>query len=415
MEEEKIQSSTETTSTSKSIIIYMMLISVVAIGLGMSDSIFANYFKDAYSVNAQQRAFIEFPRELPGVICILIVTSLSFLGDLRIALLAQILSCIGITALGIFTPSFNMMMIFLFINSLGMHIFMPLQDSIGMSLAEPDKIGERMGRFGSLKALMSFLTGIVVFIGFRTGFFSFQTDTKIVFLLSAIAFAIAIVLCIILLKQAKKENLSILDKKPKQKLVFRKEYRYYYLLTIFHGVQKQIAYVFGSWVIIDLFLKGADVMTFLTTTGSFMGIFFIRKVGKWLDKFGIKTMMYIDAISFIVVYTLYGFIVWGIEDGALGITGFSVGLIYVLYLLDKLSMQLGVVKSVYLKSIAISPEDVTPTLSTGLSLDHIVSILAAQVSGFIWATYGAQWVFFMTAFISFGNLFVASRIGSKES
>lgn len=397
----------------KSLIIYMMLISVVAIGLGMSDSIFANYFKDAYNVSAQQRAFIEFPRELPGVICILIVTSLSFLGDLRIALLAQILSCFGITALGIFTPSFNVMMIFLFINSLGMHVFMPLQDSIGMSLAPKDKIGEVMGKFGSLKALMSFLTGIFVFISFRTGFFSFQSEIKLVFLLSGVAFAFAIILCILLLKEAKKENLSILDRKPKQKFIFRYEYRYYYLLTVFHGVQKQIAYVFGSWVIIDLFLKGADVMTFLTTIGSFMGIFFIRKVGKWLDTLGIKTMMYIDAISFIVVYVLYGFIVYGIESGTLAISSFSVGLIYVLYLLDKLSMQLGVVKSVYLKSIAITPEDVTPTLSTGLSLDHVVSIIAAQISGFIWVTYGAHWVFFMTAFISLGNLFVASKIQSN--
>lgn len=408
------EETTVSNNTNKSITIYMILISVVAIGLGMSDAIFANYFKDAYNVTAQQRAFIEFPRELPGVICIFVVTALSFLGDLRIALIAQILSCFGITMLGIFTPSFSLMMVFLFINSLGMHLFMPLQDSIGMSLSDPDKIGETMGKFGSLKALMSFITGIVVFIGFRTEFFSFKTDVKIVFLLAGIAFSTAIVLCIILLKQAKKENLSILDKKPRQKFVFRREYRYYYMLTIFHGVQKQIAFVFGSWVIIDLFLKGADVMTFLATTGSFMGIFFIRKVGHWLDKFGIKTMMYIDAISFIIVYTLYGIIVWGIEGGTLGISNFSVGLIYVLYLLDKLSMQLGVVKSVYLKSIALTPEDVTPTLSTGLSLDHIVSIIAAQISGFIWVTYGAQWVFFMTAFISFGNLFVASQIKSSN-
>ncbi len=393
----------------RSIIIYMCLISVVAIALGMSDNIYANYFKEVYDVTAQQRAFIEFPRELPGVICILIIIGLSFLGDFRIALLAQILACVGIMVLGIFTPSFTGMMVFLFINSLGMHIFMPLQDSIGMSLAEPDKIGEQMGKFGSLKALMSFISGVIVFFGFRIGFFTFDSPIKVVFVMAGVCYILAIILCVMLIKEVNKSKVGK-EKPLRQKVVFRYEYRYYYLLTVFHGVQKQIAYVFGSWVIIELLLKGADVMTFLTTAGSFMGVFFIRKVGNWLDKFGIKVMMYVDAISFIIVYVLFGFVVWGIEAGALAISGFSIGIIYVLYLLDKLSMQLGVVKSVYLKSIAMAPSDVTPALSTGLSLDHIVSIIAAQVSGYIWVTYGAHCVFFMTAFISLGNLFVASRI-----
>jgi hypothetical protein len=40
------------------------------------------------------------------------------------------------------------------------------------------------------------------------------------------------------------------------RLVLRKQYRYYYLLTMLNVVQKQIAYVFGSWVIVDLLLSG---------------------------------------------------------------------------------------------------------------------------------------------------------------
>ena len=84
--------------------------------------------------------------------------------------------------------------------------------------------------------------------------------------------------------------------------------------------------------------------------------------------------------------------------------------VYALFVMDRLSMQIGVVKSVYLKSIAVTREEITTTLSTGISLDHVVSILAAQLSGFIWTAFGPQWVFFMAAFFSLGNLFVAWRI-----
>ncbi len=393
-----------------SMFLFFALICFASIGNGMSDSVFGNYFYDAYNVTTTERAFIEFPREFPGVICAVVIAMISFLGDIRIALIAQILSCIGITVLGLFTPSFAIMLIFLFINSCGMHFFMPLQDSIGMSLAEKNMIGKRMGEYASTKTAIGFLTAIIVYIGFAVGFFSFKTDIKLVFLISAGAFLIAIVVAFLLLKETRRENLFVQPKKRKFNLIFRKEYKFFYLLTILHGVQKQIAYVFGSWVIIDLLIKGADVMALLGIISSFIGIFFLRKIGTLMDKLGIKFMMYIDALSFIVIYVIYGFVVWGISEALIPSSGWSVMIVYVLFVLDRLSMQIGIVKSVYLKSIVKKDEELTSVLSTGISLDHVVSIIAAQISGFIWMNVGPQWVFFLAAFISLGNLFVAYKI-----
>ena len=90
------------------------------------------------------------------------------------------------------------------------------------------------------------------------------------------------------------------------KIVFRREYRYYYLVTMLNGVQKQIALVFGSWVIIELLGKKADTMSLLMITVSFISIFFMRMLGRWIDRLGIKKMMYLDALTFIFVYIVYG-------------------------------------------------------------------------------------------------------------
>ncbi len=396
----------------KRIYLFFILVGVVAFANGFSDTILSNFFKDAYDINAKQRAFIEFPRELPGFLCVFFVAALSFLGDMRIVLIAQILSCIGICALGIFTPSFMVMLLFLFIYSMGMHVFMPLSDSIGMRLAEPECVGKRVGQFGSIKTTMSFAAGILVFIGFRFGWFTFRTPVKWVFLISAICFLMAIVVACMLVNATK----ELYTNPPKKKIrfLFRKEYKLYYILATLQGVQKQIAYVFGSWVIIDLLLKGADVMSLLIIVSSFFGIFFFRYVGIWMDTKGIRFMMYVDALTFIVVYTLYGIMVWAISSHILPISTGSVMTIYLLFVLDRLSMQVGIVKSVYLKSIAIVPEDVTSALSTGISLDHMVSIVAAQISGTVWMVWGPQWVFFGAALLSFGNLYIASLIPQKE-
>ena len=203
------------------------------------------------------------------------------------------------------------------------------------------------------------------------------------------------------------QGMSISGGNKKFRLVFRYRYRYYYILTILHGVQKQIAFVFGSWVIVDLLLKGADIMSLLTIISSFIGIFFLRLVGKTIDKLGVRFMLFTEALLFIFVYTIYGFVVWYISENAIAGSGWSVILVYVLFIMDRLSMQLGIVKSIYLRSIAYDQSEITSVLSTGTSLDHIVAILAAQLSGFIWTQFGPQYVFFMAAILSLGNLFVA--------
>lgn len=73
----------------------------------------------------------------------------------------------------------------------------------------------------------------------------------------------------------------------------------------------------------------------------------MRMLGKWIDKFGIKNMMYLDALSFILVYIIYGFVVWGVTSKTLP-SSWPVMIIYALFVLDRLSMQMGIVKSVYL-------------------------------------------------------------------
>lgn len=387
-------------------LLFFVMISAAALGNGLSDSVYSNYFKEVFNVTATQRAFIEFPRELPGLLCAVVIAGLSFLGDLKISLIAQILACIGLTALGLFTPSFSVMLIFLFINSLGMHLFMPLSDSIGMSLAEPGQVGRRMGQYASTKMMLGFAAGLLVFFGFRFKWFSFQTPVNLLFLIGAGAFLLAVIAAMLLVRL---EGSAAPVKRKRVKLIFRRQYRWYYLLTMLYGVQKQIAYVFGAWVIVDLLLKGADVMSLLLIASSFISIFFMRLIGKLIDRLGIARMLYLNAFAFIFIYVIYGFVVWGITARLLPQAGWPVIMVYALFVIDRLSMQLTVVKSIYLRQIAVTEQEVTQVLSTGLSLDHFVSILAAQLSGLVWTFWGPQWVFFLAAFFSLGNVLVARK------
>jgi predicted MFS family arabinose efflux permease len=385
---------------------YLAAIALTALALGFSNDVISNYFKDAYHVTPYQRGLIEFPRELPGILCTFIVIALSSLGDLRVSIIAQALSLIGISVLGLSSPPFTVMLAFLFINSLGMHLFMPLQDSIGMKLAGKEKLGTMVGTFKGVSTAFAMVAAIAVFFGFRFGLFSFNRRIKWIFIASAALLAAVLIIFISLDRRMRGER----GQRKKTRFVFRKEYGFYYLLVIMFGVQKQIMMVYGPWVIIDLLGKKADTLALLGISGSFLGVFFIPALGRMLDRFGIKAMLYADALSFIGVYLLYGLVAGGYASGALPTVGVAVFLAYAIFVVDRMSTQMGFIRTVYLRTIAVDPADVTPTLSLGMSMDHVVSIACAYAGGIVWTLWGPQYVFYLAAALSLVNLFVAIRV-----
>ncbi|MEN6563954.1 MAG: hypothetical protein ABFD11_10485 [Christensenella sp.] len=114
-----------------------------------------------------------------------------------------------------------------------------------------------------------------------------------------------------------------------------------------------------------------------------------------------------DALSFIFVYLCYGMLAQSFNTGALAKVGFPVLLTGALFVVDRLSSQMGIIRTVYLKSIALSSSEVTPTLSLAMTMDHIVSILVGVTGGVAWITFGSQYIFYTVAALSLINLAVA--------
>jgi predicted MFS family arabinose efflux permease len=390
--------------------LYLAALAVSALGLGFSNDILSNFFKDAYGVTPFQRGLIEFPRELPGVITALVIALLAGFSDVKIAIFAQALGLVGIAVLGFATPTFQIMLLFIFVNSLGQHLFMPLQDSIGMNLVGRANLGKRMGQFKGVTTAFQMAATIIVFFGFRFGFFSFTGGIKWVFVLAAILFAGVLALLAALELKTRRRAVT----HERVRFVIRKEYRLYYALVIMFGVQKQIMLVYGPWVLIELLGKKADTLAILGIIGSACGVFFIPALGRWLDRFGIKAMLYADALSFIGVYLLYGLVSGGYASGSIPTVGWTVFLAYGIFIVDRMSTQMSIIRTVYLRTIAVDPRDVTPTLSLGMSMDHVVSIACAFSGGIVWSLWGPQYIFYLAAALSLVNLYVAIRVKLPE-
>jgi len=386
----------------KTLYIFFAVLALTGLGLGLSDGIFSNYFKDVYNVDAFQRGVIEFPRELPGLLCMFIISTFSFLGDIRLSIVAQALSVLGLLAMGFFTPVFGVMLIFLFTNSLGMHLFVPVGDSLSLSFAEKGGFGSILGKFNGVRTAFSMIAGLLVFTGFKAGFFSFTTPVKSVFLISAGIFAVA--LCLLLYMQ---RVTGVQSKPAGVKFIFRKEYKMFYLLSILFGARKQIMFVYGPWVLIELLGVGVDTMALLGIAGAGVGIILIPAIGRWIDRFGTARIMAFEAAAFFLIYIAYGVLSAGLYAGWLLTAGIPLIAAFAINMMDRMTAQFGMVRAIYMCEVALTPGDVTPTLSVGQTLDHVLSILSAFLCGFLWKGWGPQYVFVLAALLSVANMAVA--------
>ena len=136
--------------------------------------------------------------------------------------------------------------------------------------------------------------------------------------------------------------------REKIKFIFRKEYRYYYLLAIVFGVQKQVMLVFGPWVLIETLGQQVDVIVLLGIIASTLGVFFMPQLGKWIDRFGVKKLLYADALSFIGVYLCYGLLTQSFNNGVLAKVGLPLLVTCALFIVDRLSSQMGIIRTIYL-------------------------------------------------------------------
>ena len=92
----------------------MYAILCLSLAVGLSSGVFSNYFKDVFAVDSVQRGLLEIPRETPGILCVVILTALSGLGNLSLMVMAYGFCTLGLAVLGLLSPSYFIMQIFLF-------------------------------------------------------------------------------------------------------------------------------------------------------------------------------------------------------------------------------------------------------------------------------------------------------------
>jgi predicted MFS family arabinose efflux permease len=289
------------------------------------------------------------------------------------------------------------MFAWLFVFSLGQHLFMPLYTSIGMELANEGQTGRRLGQFNAIRNLAIILGGFFTLLGFKYLHFNFRTA----FLFAALFYLISSLLLYSM--QPGKAHL------PAAHLRLHKEYRLYYWLSILFGTRKQIFLTFAPWVLVTVFHQPTAMLATLLTVAGIAGIVFQPLLGRAIDSLGERSVLAIEAACLVFVCMGYGF------SRNLFSERIALVVAAVCFVADQLLMSVNMARSTYLKKIAVHPDHVTPTLTMSVSLDHVFSITIALVGGVIWTKWGYQMVFVLGAGIALVNLVSVQFIRIPEA
>lgn len=341
--------------------------SLLAMAGTIFDTVFANYLKHAFSINAEQRGLLELPREFPGFAVTILAGALLFLPEVRVAAVAGAAAALGMVGLAFFTPSYGAMIGWMVLFSTGVHLMMPVQEAMAVNLAEAGRRGKRLGQLALVTTAAAVVACGLVWLVMHRDREDFRTTFLIAVGLSAASAAVFLVM-----------PPHIPHNRGRPRLVFRRRYWLYYVLSLLFGARKQIFLTFAPWVIVTVFDKPATVIATLFLASRLIGTPLKPLLGRLIDRVGPRLVLVADAVLLVGVCLGYAF------ARRMPSPALALATIYTCFVLDDLLFAAGMARTVYVTRLATNQEEIVGTLAAGVSLNHAVSMIVPVFGGLLW-------------------------------
>lgn len=376
-----------------------MAVAAMAAAMGVHESIFNNFLSDTFDISADARGRLEFPRELPGLLVVLMSGLLCTLAVTRVAVVGALVFGAGMVGMALWgSTDYWVMVAMMMLGSAGMHLLHPVGASVAIALSDDRNRGMRMGQVGAIGTIGTMLgTGLIWLLLDRE-----EPQYRFGFICAGVLGAVAAGLYFLM-------HIPHLHQ-PRARLVFRSRYRLYYMLEFLFGARKQIFITFGPWVLIQVYGEPPSGIARLLMIGAIIGIVFKPLAGAAIDRFGERAIMIGDGVLLAGVCIGYGYAGQFTGDPALAHT-----IACVCFVLDNLLFALGTSRAVYLSRLTDSPQEINSTLAMGVSINHIASMTIPVVAGAIWMGFGYERVFAAAAFLALGIAALSTRVPRRKS
>ena len=345
------------------VILLAATVFLASLGQGLQGGVSTNFLVHELGLDGQQMLWLAGIREIPGLLMIFLAVLFTRLPLSRRAGVALLLMALGFGSYAL-AHSYMALIGAALVASTGFHNWFPVYSALGMGLVEREHSGRILGRIGAVGALAGVAgMGMVILLSDRLGLRPF-------YLMSAVALVLGVIIVLRLPTQLG----SNYTEAPG--MVFKKRYWLYYVLVLFEGSRTQVFFTFGSWVLVQFHQVTAAQLATLMIVSRMVGFVGAPRVGDWIDRLGERRVL---AGSYL-----------GLAAGFVGYATFRhVWLLAFTYIAMNFLLMSRIGLDTYVNRIA-PREELYPTLTAGMSINHITSVGISLVAGSLVNSLGYQ-------------------------
>ena len=377
----------------------LLSILITGLGYGLYKGMLDNFLAEVVQMGEMDRGITEFFRELPGVMLVLILAVFYMFSAETMYKAGAVIMLVGMGMHAVLPATKVLATLAICTYALGEHIQLGMRSSLIMSYAKKDRGGEALGAQSAVNQFGTLAGYLVIVLVFSL--ITQNQPYRLFFALAAVLVGISAV-CTFRITGSSQPDAT------KRRFYFHKKYTKYYMLEMFYGARKQVFITFGPYVLILFYGASAATISLLFAISAVTCFFASPIVGRIIDRLGYKTVMVADTLILVIVCFLYGFSHHFFPKDVAFI------ICCVNYVLDSVISLASMASNVYVKDLADNPAEVKATISTGVSINHVISVFIALFGGWIWETLGIETLFIASAVLGLLNSAYAATVKTRK-
>ena len=379
----------------------LLLISILITGLsyGLYKGMLDNFLAEVVQMGEMDRGVTEFFRELPGILLVFILAAFYMMSAEAMYKAGALIMLVGMGMHAMLPATKVLTTLAICTYSLGEHIQIGMKSTLTLGYAKEGRGGAALGVQSAVNQIGT-LAGYLVIVAV----FTMVTGNQPYRIFFAVAAVLAGVSAVYSMRITGKSEADA----SKRRFYFHKKYNKYYMLEMFYGARKQVFFTFGPYVLILFYGANAAMISLLFAISAIACFFASPIVGKIIDRLGYKVVMVADTLILVIVCFFYGFAHHIFpKDVAFAVCCVN-------YVLDAVISLASMASNVYVKDLADNADEVKATISTGVSINHVITIFIALFGGWIWEALGIETLFVASAVLGLCNSAYALTIKNRK-
>ncbi|MGR3983691.1 MAG: MFS transporter [Gammaproteobacteria bacterium] len=337
----------------------MLMAAAVPLSFATWSALINNFAIEVAGFDGAQFGLLQSIREVPGFMAFAVIFVLLILREQTLAVVSLLLLGAGVALTGFFPGAAGLYCITALM-SLGFHYYETMQNSLSLQWIEKPRTPLVLGKLIAVGSFASLLAFGLIYLCLTI----FHIDYKNVYL------AAGGLTCIIALVAWLAYPHFPAKHAQHKKLILRRRYWLYYMLTFLSGARRQIFVVFAGFMMVERFGFSAAMLTMLFLINCAINIYCAPLIGKLVARWGERRALLFEYAGLVVIFTSYAFVQ-------------HAGIAALLYIADHMFFALVIAMQSYFQKIA-DPADIASTAGVSFTINHIAAVALPVLLGALW-------------------------------